>query len=179
MEKMSEMMDGELDAQEARVQIRRLTQDATLAQQWETYHLIRDVLRNEVVIGPGLTRKVSAKLDHEPTVVAPHTRLPARLVRYSLPMAAAVAGITVVGWLALNIGPTVQPGSPRVAQTSSAQGQARTPLASAEPSAQSGAKLATGREYYLLAHREFSPTAAMQGVASLRTVSAGDADSRQ
>jgi hypothetical protein len=95
-------------------------------------------------------------------------------------MAAAVAGITVVGWLALNIGPTGQPGSPRVAQTSSAPGQARTPLASTEPAAQGGgAKLAAGREYYLLAHREFSPTAAMQGVASLRTVSAGDADSRQ
>jgi len=168
MEKMSQMMDGELDAQEARVQIRRITQDPELARQWETYHLIRDALRNEVLAGTSLTQRVAAHLQKEPTVIAPHTRFSARIVRYSLPMAAAVAGITVVGWLALGLHPSPSAPSQLALQTQTAQPP--RVVASAVPSS----------EYYILAHREFSPTAAMQGAASyIRMVSTEDADSPQ
>ncbi|PWT75008.1 MAG: hypothetical protein C5B46_03220 [Proteobacteria bacterium] len=165
MEKLSEMMDGELNEQEARAEIRRATQDPALKQQWETYHLIRDVLRNDIVAGgTRLSARVAAQLQNEPTIMAPHTRFPARLVRYSLPMAAAVAGIAVVGWLALSMGPTSHPDATRAAQ----QGTV-APVAQAKE-----------REYYLLAHREFSPASAMQGVASyVRTVATGDADMGQ
>ena len=53
MEKISQMMDGELDDIECRLQIHRLGQDAALAQSWETFHLIRDVLRDEASTGEG------------------------------------------------------------------------------------------------------------------------------
>jgi hypothetical protein len=68
----------------------------------------------------------------------------------------------VVGWLALSMGPTSHPDASRAQSTIAPVAQAKE------------------REYYLLAHREFSPASAMQGVASyVRTVAAGDADMGQ
>ena len=47
MEKISQLMDGELEEQECGLQIRRLDAGrAALARRWATYHLIRDVLRD-------------------------------------------------------------------------------------------------------------------------------------
>ena len=47
MEKISQLMDGELEEQQCGVHIRRLTSEAELARRWDHYHLIRDVLRAE------------------------------------------------------------------------------------------------------------------------------------
>jgi len=181
MEKISQMVDGELEANECRVQIRRLMQDRELAERWETYHLIRDVLRNEAGAGFGVATQVAAHLEREPTVVAPRTWLSTHTLRQTLPMAAAVAGVALVGWLALSFHPSPRQSEAVATQKSSvpgrlasASGSVRTPPAplSARPS---------GRvNEYLLAHQEFSPTSAMQGVASyVRTVSAGDSEASQ
>jgi len=178
MEKISQLVDGELEAHECRAQIRRLTQDPELAERWETYHLIRDVLRNEAGVGSEVARQVAVDLEREPTVIAPRTWLPARAVRQTLPMAAAVAGVALVGWLALSFHPSSRHSDSMAMQKSSAQGR----LASASGSVRTPpAALSTrpsGRvDEYLLAHQEFSPTSAMQGGASyVRTVSTGDSD---
>lgn len=182
MEKISQMVDGELEAQECRVQIRRLTQDRELAQRWETYHLIRDVLRDEAVVVSDVARRVAVHLEREPTVVAPQTWLSTRTVRHTLPMAAAVAGVALVGWLALSFH-----SPPRHTETLAMQ---KSSVPSRLAAAASGSVRAApapmstrsnGRvNEYLLAHQEFSPTSAMQGVASyVRTVSARDSDSSQ
>ncbi len=92
MEKISQLMDGELGEHESHIQIRRLEQDGVLVQTWATYHLIRDVLRDEAGIDAGFAQRVCERLRHEPTLAAPHTRLVARVVRHPLPIAAAVAG---------------------------------------------------------------------------------------
>ncbi len=171
MEKISQMMDGELDERECRVQIRRLGQDAALAQSWETFHLIRDVLRDEASAGRDLAHRVRERLVQEPTVIAPHTRLAARVTRYTLPMAAAIAGVTVVGWLALSLRPAIESPGPTAQNTP-------TVPAPAKPAPLLAAVSANGQmNEYLLAHQEYSPSTAMQGVASyIRTVSHRESD---
>jgi hypothetical protein len=99
-------------------------------------------------------------------LVAPHARLGYRMVRYSLPLAAGVAGIALVGWLALSV-----PGPSRVAAP-------RADVASIAPQGSQAGVPAPRRavepppEDYLLAHQEFSPS----GFASYaRTVSSDQA----
>jgi sigma-E factor negative regulatory protein RseA len=174
MEKISQLMDGELGAHESRVQIRRLEQDGELAQAWATYHLIRDVLRDEADIGAGFAQRVCERLRHEPPVVAPHARQLITRARHTLPLAAAVAGVAIVGWLALTPPrPAVRAPSLITENTAPAASQ-EAPRAVPRPVA-----LADGQvNEYLLAHQEYSPTTAMQGVASyVRTVSNEDPDS--
>ena len=165
MEKISQLMDGELEEHECRVQFRRLGEDVGLVQRWQTYHVIRDVLRDEAAAGPDLVHRVRQRLDKEPTVIAPHTRFVARVARYTLPMAAAIAGVAVVGWLALSLRPAIESAGPTAQNT--------PPPVSAPPLAVASANGQMSE--YLLAHQEYSPSTAMQGVASyIRTVSNRD-----
>ena len=169
MEKISQLMDGELEERAARLEIRRLGSDQSLVQAWGTYHLIRDVLRDDLRIGSDFESRLRQQLEAEPTVVAPHTRFASRVVRHTLPLAATVAAVAVVGWLALSSPPRPAP-SPIAAHPASDLG-AKEParLASGSASGEMGD--------YLLAHREFSPTTAIQGVASyVHTVSNEDRD---
>ena len=167
MEKISQLMDGELGEREARLQIRRLESDAGLMQAWDTYHLIRDALRDDLCIGSDFERRLRQRLDGEPTVIAPHANFASRVVRYTLPLAAAVTGVAVVGWLALSSQPQPAPSpAARIA-----------PAVIATEAVRPAAPASGQMSEYLLAHQEFSPTAAMQGVASyVRTVSNEDWD---
>lgn len=165
MDKISELMDGELPPRESKRQIERLEHDAQLGAGWDTYHLIRDALRQDVELGPDFARRMHECLQREPTVLAPHTRLAHRAARYSLPLAASVAGVALVGWLALSV---QAPGGPVQALGGKAPTQAKAPARVAP---------AAAVDDYMVAHQEFSPTTAMQGVASyVRTVSANEAD---
>jgi sigma-E factor negative regulatory protein RseA len=98
MEKISQLMDGELEAQECEVHIRRLAQQVELARRWDQYHLIRDVLRAEAGTRVDLIASVRARLQAEPTIVAPRRRLQEAMARFALPVAAAVTGIVIGGW---------------------------------------------------------------------------------
>lgn len=170
MDKISELMDGELPRRESKRQITRLESDPQLSERWDTYHLIRDTLRREVDLGPTFTHRVRACLQQEPVVFAPHTRIGYRMVRYTLPMAAAVAGVAVVAWLALTV--DAPSGAPQtVAERAGAPTIVRLPVA-----VQQAQLVANGgTSDYLVAHQEFSPRTAMQGVASYaRTVTAGE-----
>ena len=155
MEKISELMDGELEAKECKLHISRLKADGQLAQRWDHYHLIRDVLRAEAGTRVDLVASVRSRLQAEPTVLAPRRRLPELAARITLPIAAAVAGIVVGGWL----------GAP------SQQGDG----AEAHPPAIAANPPAPVPDDYLLAHQEV-----MQGGAPYaRTLLLKDADSAQ
>ena len=105
-------------------------------------------------------------------VIAPHMRLSHRAVRYTLPLAAGVAGVALVGWLALSSQQAVQPPVTAMATTS---GQPGTPSRIPVP----GQPTRGAVNDYLTAHQEFSPSTAMQGVASYsRTVSADESNTR-
>ncbi|HBO24927.1 MULTISPECIES: anti-sigma-E factor RseA [unclassified Providencia] len=69
-EKLSAMMDGEaLDLE----LINAITCDSTLKQRWESYHLIRDTLRNDTsdVIHLDIASKVAAALESEAVRINP------------------------------------------------------------------------------------------------------------
>jgi sigma-E factor negative regulatory protein RseA len=168
MEKISQLMDGELSRRESKRQIRRLEEDHALSETWDTYHLIRDVLRAQTDVGPQFGQRMRARLTQEPVLVAPHARFGYRMVRYSLPLAAGVAGVALVGWLALSVP------DPAPVATPAAHVASVAPKGSkgAMPAAPRRAAVEPPPEDYLLAHQEFSPS----GFASYaRTVSSDQA----
>jgi sigma-E factor negative regulatory protein RseA len=167
MEKISQLMDGELGRRETKTTIERLESDEALAHSWETYHLIRDALRREAELPLDFTRRVHERLGHEPTVIAPHMRLSHRVVRHTLPLAAGVAGIALVGWLALSFQEAGQPKPSAVASNQPANADTSRPLVPGLPDPSVPNRVAVND--YLTAHQEFSPS--MQALASyVRTV---------
>jgi sigma-E factor negative regulatory protein RseA len=173
MEKISQLVDGELGRWESRAQIKRLQSDEALAQTWETYHLIGDALRREAELSPDFGNRLHRRLGSEPTILAPHMRLSHRAVRYTLPVAAGIAGVTLVAWLGLSFQSAVQPGP----------GSGPGMVASREPEiarpAPSPAKRGAAVNDYLTAHQEFSPSTTMQGLASyVRAVSTDESNAR-
>ena len=157
MERISAFMDGELEDHEATGQLRRLKEDPELRVAWDTYHLIGDAMRGEAGYSSGLAVKISSRLAAEPTVLAPRPVMQSRNVRrLALSAAASVGGVALVAWLVLFNNPF----APQQTQL------AATPANGAVND-------------YLLAHQQFSPNTAMQGVASyVRTVSGPNPEQR-
>jgi sigma-E factor negative regulatory protein RseA len=144
-ERISELMDGELDDQAAGELIRRLGSEPEALDTWRVYHLISDAMRENQPLPASLPR------------AAPQRRWVA------LPLAASLAAVSLVGWLAF----APQQESPPVvaeAPASAPAAQAKAaPLAVPLPSATSD---------YLLAHQSFSPRVSFQGMAPyVRSVS--------
>ncbi len=150
---LSAWMDGELDRRQADALLPQIKHDAELRRNWDCYHLIGDALRG--VDGPDLSAGIRERLDAEPTVLAPR-RHNEKLRWAAMSMAAGVAAVMFVGWMALS-GTQQEP-----VQIAAAPGANVQPVA-----VQAGA----GANDYLLAHQRYSPSSAMQGVASyVRTV---------
>jgi sigma-E factor negative regulatory protein RseA len=170
MERISALMDGELDGEDVLAELKRIKGDDDLMRSWETYHLIGDVLRTEKVLGAPFGDRFRAALAQEPTVLAPRPMAAARKVRlYALSAAASVAGVAVVGWLAfMNHPASLDGGIGPVAL------QSATPAAAVVPAA----TLADASvDEYLLAHRAYSPSAAIPVVAPyMRSVNVRERD---
>lgn len=160
-EQLSALMDDQGDRAERERCLDRLNDDVELAERWETYHLIGDVLRG--TNGEALPDSFADRLAAEPTVLAPRTR-PATggsssPLRYALPLAASVAAVAFVAWVGL---PQLQTSPVLEARTAT-----KIPVATAPV-----VPVAQDVSDYLLAHQRFSPSSAMSGVAPyVRTVS--------
>jgi len=173
MERISAFMDGEVEGHEVFAQLAGLKQDPAFREAWDTYHLIGDAMRGDIMRGdageaPGFMNRFSASLAQEPTVLAP--KAPVRMPtarRIALPLAASFGGVALVAWLALSNNP-LMPRDEKIAVND-------TP-----PGLQVAVKPADGAvNDYLLAHQQFSPSTTMQGVASyVRTVSGSESDKR-
>jgi sigma-E factor negative regulatory protein RseA len=152
-EKVSAWMDGELASEDARLLPAQLNHNADLRGHWDCYHLIGDAIRG--VQGPDLCARICARLDAEPTVLAPHRRSPAEKVRrFALSAAASIGAVAFVGWMAM---PALQHDALQVAAKAEVK-QVAVPAGE-------------GAKDYLLAHQRYSPSNAMQGVAPyVRTV---------
>lgn len=98
-ERISELMDGELDPLQADLLLRRF-ENAESRATWSTYHLIGDTLRGD--IGCDVARRVAARLVDEPTVLAPRPLMGIEVRSLGMSIAASVAAVTVVGYLALS-----------------------------------------------------------------------------
>jgi len=160
-ERISALMDGEVEESELTGELVRLRTNADLRRTWDTYHLIGDTLRGHGA--PALAARVSERLANEPTVLAPQRRRArrGRIIQFGFSAAAGLAGIALVAWLAL-------PGLNTDSQQVAASATTGVPRAASVPAAP---PVAVGVDDYLLAHQSFSPKGAMQGVAPyVRTV---------
>jgi sigma-E factor negative regulatory protein RseA len=156
-EKLSALIDGELEGDDLRAHLARLRADPELRSAWDAYHLIGDALRGQ--ISPEVAARVVARLREEPTVLAPRPEKTdpfGRFGWYAMSAAASVAAVAFVVWTAspgwraepqLAGGPASTTGAPAV-----------TTLVSIEPHPEV--------ENYLLAHQPYSHRSAMQGIAT-------------
>jgi sigma-E factor negative regulatory protein RseA len=162
-EQISRLMDGELEGAEADAALRELKCPDGMAS-WVCYHVIGDALRRSGEPVPGFSARFAARLDAEPTVLAPK---PKHVPRLPLVWAAAasVAAVLVVGSVAVS---TLDPQPTAIAKAREANA-VRAAQAKPQPLPPD----------YLLAHQEYSPTTQIQGVGPyLRAVAAGAADGR-
>ena len=168
MERLSALMDGELSEHAIGGELDRIKNNEEREAAWATYHLIGDALRGQVDPVQGIGDRVHVMLATEPTVLAPRTWKTQRVTqRFALPLAASVAGIAVVAWLALSNNPAISP-----ANNAAAPGII---AASPQEEQQTDGSEADSMSEYLMAHQQFSPSTAMQGVVPyVRTVSSGD-----
>lgn len=162
-EQISAFIDGELAGEDCGPAIGRLRNDAKLRKDWDTYHLIGDILRGDCRRSYSVA--VIAELASEPLMIAaPRGAAPfGRKTSAVLWRAAAgVAAVALVAWLAL---PMLAPApAPEIARNAPAP-----VLAEAPPPAQ----MPRGMEEYLQAHQRFSPSGVIQGLArDIRPVSA-------
>ena len=160
-DRISRLVDGELDDTDvASVCGSMLRTDAVGT--WICYHVIGETLRGGDCRWPRMTRAFADRLASEPTVVAP-AAVRARPLPVAWAVAATVAAIAVVGWVAMA---TFEPSAGTLAKAREA---ATIRAAQVRPQ--------TVPPDYLLAHREYSPTTPMEGIGpGLRPASAESTD---
>jgi sigma-E factor negative regulatory protein RseA len=162
-EQISRLMDGELEGAEADAAFRELKGPDGVAS-WACYHVIGDTLRRCGEPTPGFAERFSARLEAEPTVLAPRPKRAPRLP-FVWAAAASVAAVLVVGSVAVS---TLDPQPTAITKAREANA-VRTARAGPQPVSPD----------YLLAHQEYSPTTQIQGVGPyLRAVAAGGTDGR-
>ena len=166
-EKISALMDGELEAHGRHGPYADLAREGEALEAWRTYHVIGDALRDTAQLSAGFSARMELKLSEEPTVLAPRaSRIGARPGWRAVPLpariAAGVAAAALVGWM----GFAPQGGGQRGPEVA---------LAPAKPPAEAPAPnvpLPSAAGDYLLAHQAYSPRGNLQGVAPyVRTVS--------
>ena len=177
---ISALFDGELEAHEAQSAFTALRSDGGLRTTWDEYQTIGAALRREDRLDAGLTARVMAGLEHDVTVLAPHqhARPAAAWQRPLLALAASVAGVAVVGWVAFS--PQLSPGLAgpgHLARTPAAQLPGAPPVVSV---AQVAPAARREMQEYLVAHQaHVSASQVLGGTQHIRTVSAGDGVERR
>ena len=157
-EQISRLMDGEIEASEMDRACAALKDDAAMAT-WTCYHTIGDALRGETAAARGIGALVSRQLSLEPTVVAPRLRSVTRPASWAWAAAASIAAVTVVGWTAYSMIDAAPAGFAKAREAGTMQ------------ASQMGA--VTVPADYFLAHQEYAPANALQGVGPyLRDVAA-------
>ncbi len=107
-EGLSALVDGETDEQEAARLLDRITRDAELKAAWERYHLVSDVLRNDLplVSGEDLVERVRRSVETEPVMFRPRRpRAVALKPVAGFALAASVAVVAVLGFRGM-VGPS-------------------------------------------------------------------------
>ena len=156
-EEISLLIDGELEPVRADAVVASLCRAEGVAT-WVCYHMIGDAVRG--VVSRGLDSKRFVELfAAEPTVLAP-PRSSTAPHAIALALAATVAAVSVVGWVALTTMPA--------------------PVAAIASARQAVGVRAADANEYVLVHQEYSPTNAIQGIGPyLRAVSASEPDARR
>jgi len=106
-DKLSALIDGDLDEQAMRPIFEGLRRDETLRRDWDAYCLIGDAIRGERAGSVGFVDRVMAGLEDEPTVLAPAafagSAAGSGLWHKLMPIAASVMGVAAVGLVAATL----------------------------------------------------------------------------
>ena len=153
-DRLSALMDGELDDKSAAEVIEALGRDHEAVRTWRTYQLISDAMRESRLLSADFAARFSEQLAKEPTVLAPRAMQRESRKWVALSAAASVAAVALVGWVTL----APQPGPAQLPQV---QAEAPKPPAMVP--------LPTSANDYLLAHQAFSPRVSL--APYIRTVS--------
>ena len=158
MERISVLLDGEMDRTEAAAVIAALCADPALRRHWHELHRAGDALRSHEVAASDsedFCRRVAAAIGAEPTVLAPRAAKAASgLRRYWVPGMAVAASIAAVAFIAVPLMPA--PDTASVANNSTPDQVATVDAAVQKPLS----TIATARGLspsfnpYLAAHRE-------------------------
>lgn len=164
-EKLSALLDGELEVNELEPIIKKVAHESTLLETWGRYHLIRDAMRGQLAIlaSTNIAANVSAQLQLEPSILAPRRRSAIRVqtTRWiaGMAVAASVAAVAIVGvrWFA----PDQHSDSQLIAQSVESVDYLRS-------SGNRWQSVSTDVErdlnMYLVQHNEFTPATGMNGV---------------
>lgn len=114
---ISSLVDGELKPEEINAHIPQLLANGREREQWQNYHLIRDLLQQQLPQehNPDFTRQVMAKLEAEPTVLVPTNKMRVGKEHsltqkfIGLGLAASVAAIALMTSYTLNDSADTQP----------------------------------------------------------------------
>jgi negative regulator of sigma E activity len=156
--KISELMDGELDAVDTDEVISALKKRNDWLSEWEAYHVISDALRQPAAsLSIDVTKRVSDRLVSEPILLAPRSLLQLRKRKLISLSAAASFAILVSGWLMMQTTNTQQ--ETLVAENVNKQSviQVDHPIAFQSSSAFTLPLIPQHLGDYSLIHREFSP----------------------
>lgn len=168
-DRLSGLVDGELERHDAQVVFEKLNCDEALRGRWQEYLLIRDALKGRSPLDTDITCRVMESLGDEPAVLVPRrTSPPQGWQRAALSLAATLAGVAVVGWLAV--------GRDDAPQFPATLAQRQPVAVAAEPVRQASREM----QEYLVAHQAQSSTLQLRGgTEHIRTVAiAGLANSK-
>jgi len=178
-EKLSAMLDGDVDEATAKALFTRLKHDAAFRSDWEAWCLVGDVIRDGAQPEmDGFSERVMCILEDEPTVLAPRRRercdlddeavegfaSPPRGLRHRLmAVAASIMGVLAVSGVVVTLWsdgpmPTEMAATPAPRQVASAATATHRPLADA-------------RREYMFAHQAMSGGPMPAAMHYIRTVS--------
>lgn len=151
-ENISRLMDGEVDPQEFDRICGEMTSPDAMST-WACYHVIGDQLRGARGVSPRLTTRFCAALAAEPTVLAPGAQRgrPAKVATAAWAVAATLAAVTVVGWTAFSMVDTPPTAIAKAREAATVRAAQLKPLTDLPAD-------------YLIAHQEYSPSVAIQGM---------------
>lgn len=189
-DKISALMDGELETEDAANILVQFGTTNQFRNEWTIYHMISDAIGQPGQTGSmpaDISRRVSTRLESEPAATRPASESTASVVTQLWPaprqkmkayaVAASITAAAVVGWMNLQV--TEQPA--QIVADNSSPSPVPAPAAALPviPVASVSAPAPVHIDDYLLAHRAFSPGTAMPGavpyvraVAESREISA-------
>ncbi|GHT83627.1 hypothetical protein AGMMS49543_11550 [Betaproteobacteria bacterium] len=170
-EKLSALLDGDVDDDMARVLLSRLGADAGLRKDWNDWCLIGDSIRGEARYMPDFVSGVMSRLDDEPTVLAPPRReeqdAPPSFWQRLAPIAASLMGVLAVAGVVATLSHGDKGSVPATPALAAAPTRAPTPPVAVAVRNEDAA----WREY-LLAHQAMAGGGPMPAaVQYVRTVS--------
>lgn len=150
-EKISALMDDELDTGTSAHLFAALKKDENILECWSTYHRIGDAMRGASELSDDFYERLMQRVETEPAVLAPKRRI--SLKQHPLmSIAASVAAVLVVGWVLMQ---------QQDAAVTDAPGIATVVQNTVTPESVNA---------YLVAHRQLSPDSVTQAAYYLRPV---------